>query len=173
MKKISIILSAALLAATFALAGCSNVTELNGSEWDTYKAGASGKSMADAKKAEEAEATAKANKVTVTITDAKIKDGKAEFKYDVTDKIPTSYSVNLIAGYTATDKDTITLDVTFGSTTIKYKNAEIKAGDKSITFNVDKTDAKSNTYAGDYTFFSINTLKGDTATVVLNGGSAL
>ena len=173
MKKISIILSAALLAATFALAGCSNVTELNGSEWDTYKAGASGKSLADAKKADEAAATEAAEKVTVTITDAKITGGKAEFKYKVTDKIPTSYSVNLKDGYAATAKDTITLNVTTGSTMIKYKNAEIKAGDKSITFNVDKTDARSNTYAGDYTFFSINTLKGDNATVDLNSGSGL
>ena len=57
MKKISIILSAALLAATFALAGCSNVTELNGTEWDVYSAGASGKTAAQAKKDAEAEAT--------------------------------------------------------------------------------------------------------------------
>ncbi len=173
MKKISIILSAALLAATFALAGCSNVTELNGTEWYVYSAGASGKTAAQAKKDAEAAATEAAEKVKVTITDAKITGGKAEFKYKVTEKIPTSYSVNLTAGYTATAKDTITLNVTFGSTTIKYKNAEIKAGDKSITFNVDKTDATSNTYAGDYSFFSINVLKGDTATVALNGGSAL
>ena len=162
MKKISIILSAALLAATFALAGCSNVTELNGTEWDVYSAGASGKTAAQAKKDAEAEATAAAEKVTVNITDAKITGGKAEFKYKVTDKIPTEFKVNLINGYTATAKDTITLTLAFGSANILYKNAEIKAGDKSITFNVDKTDAASNTYAGDYSFFSLNTLKGDT-----------
>lgn len=173
MKKISIILSAALLAATFALAGCSNVSELNGSEWDIYSAGASGKTAAQAKKDAEAEATAAAEKVTVTITDAKITGGKAEFKYKVTDKIPTSYSVNLIDGYTATAKDAITLTLTVGSTDIVYKNAEIKAGDKSITFNVDKTHPASNTYAGDYSFFSLNALKGSNLTASFGAGVTL
>jgi len=106
MKKISIILSAALLAATFALAGCSNVSELNGSEWDTYKAGASGKSLADAKKAEEAEAAAEAEKVSITYTGAGFADFKdvKNHKSSITStwKNEFTWDLNATAGTAAT-----------------------------------------------------------------------
>jgi len=165
MKKISIILSAALLAATFALAGCSNVTELNGSEWDTYKAGASGKSLADAKKAEEAEAAAKAAQATLTITDATLKDGKAEYKYDVTkDVVPTSYTFTLASAASADiAKDAKTLTVTFAGTNVVYKNAEVKAKATSITFNLDETDPTS--------FQASGTVLKNVGTCVLKGAT--
>ena len=97
MKKISIILSAALLAATFALAGCSNVTELNGSEWDTYKANASGQTLAAANHA----AGTKVNIITTT-----------QF-YDFTlsgspdDVIPASVSVVVKSTIDATAADVV------------------------------------------------------------------
>ena len=132
MKKISIILSAALLAATFALAGCSNVTELNGLEWDTYKAGASGKSLKEANDA----AAAEAAKMTLTITDAKIKNGKYEAKYATTDTLPNSFTFPLATKATAdfaANTDTLTITTNAGS--VVYKNAKVSKDGETITFN--------------------------------------
>jgi len=146
MKKISIILSAALLAATFALAGCSNVTELNGSEWDTYKAGASGKSLADAKKADEAEAKAKAEAVTLKLTETTFSDGKYNATFAVTAKAPASITVKLASKASADVAEgtkTLTFTAANGKTFV-YKNAKIAKDAETATFNYDLSSTGTN-----------------------------
>lgn len=151
MKKISIILSAALLAATFALAGCSNVTELNGSEWDTYKAGASGKSLKEANDAAAAEAKQVTINKTTALTvfaDGELKDEKVtiegQFKESFTYKLKAKAAsdVNYTITVTCTDSNG-------GSVTLSGApsfNATVKKDATTVEFKISDTPKKFKFY---------------------------
>ncbi len=146
MKKISIILSAALLAATFALAGCSNVSELNGTEWDVYSAGASGKTAAQVAADNAAAATAKAEAVTLKLTETTFSDGKYKATFAVTEKAPASITVKL-ASKASADVAEGTKTLTFtaaNSKTFVYKNAKIAKDAETATFNYDLSSTGTN-----------------------------
>lgn len=128
MKKISIILSAALLAATFALAGCSNVSELNGTEWDIYSAAASGKTVAQV----QADNAAAAKKVTITVAKGTLLKEDAKIEFASSEATPAeSYTWTLATPATAA-VNAATSTVTFAGVT--YSSKAIAAGDKTVTF---------------------------------------
>ena len=155
MKKISIILSAALLAATFALASCSNVTELNGTEWDTYKAGASGQTLAAANAAAVAETAAEAEKVSITYAGADFADFKdvKNHKSAITStwKNEFTWDLNATAGTAAT--------YTVTSSTGIIWTASVKAGDKTAKFSTTSV------------LYTIDHLYNSSATEVKKGGT--
>ena len=94
-----------------------------------------------------------------------MKDGKAEYKYDVTkDVVPTSYTFTLASAASADiAKDAKTLTVTFAGKDVLYKNAEVKAKATSITFNLVETD--------DTSFQASGTVLKNVGTGVLKGAT--
>ncbi len=151
MKKISIILSAALLAATFALAGCSNVTELNGTEWDVYSAGASGKTAAQVK----ADNAAAAKQVTINKTtaltvfaDGELKDEKVtiegqfkeSFTYKLKEKAASDVNYSIAVSCTASDGSSVTLSGAPSFT------ATVKKDDTTVEFKISDTPKKFKFY---------------------------
>lgn len=145
MKKISIILSAALLAATFALAGCSNVTELNGSEWDTYKANANGQSLSAAN--------------TAASTGAYILHFANDEFYDISltgtpeDKIPEKISAVVKTTITAPTADkvyTISEGTAGALYELKVTKGTVYLGDTYVKVEFKRKDTASNTKFKDF-----------------------
>lgn len=145
MKKIYIILSTVVAAALLALASCSNVTELNGSEFDVYNA--------DFSKAADAVTKANAKKVKIQVSDGasvalKHDSATATYKtvyFEHTDVVPETITLELSAalGNTGIEKETKTLSFSVGSLTATYKNAKVDAYASSITFKItDDSSAK-------------------------------
>ena len=144
MKKISIILSTVVAAALLALASCSNVTELNGSEFDVYNA--------DFTKAADAVTKANAKKVKIQVSDGASVDLKHDnatsYKtvyFEHTDVVPETITLELkdALGDTGIEKETKKLSLTVGSLTATYKNAKVDAYASSITFKItDDSSAK-------------------------------
>ncbi|MDD5929701.1 MAG: hypothetical protein PUC37_07850 [Spirochaetales bacterium] len=144
MKKISIILSTVVAVAVLALASCSNVTELNGSEFDVYNA--------DFSKAADAVTKANAKKVKIQVSDgasvALKHDDSQSYKtvyFEHTDVVPETITLELSAalGDTGIEKETKKLNFNVGSLTATYKNAKVDAYASSITFKItDDSSAK-------------------------------
>ena len=147
MKKISIILSTVVAASLLALASCSNVTELNGNQYDSYKA----EQAAASKAADAANALAIEYRISsgagITL---KNDDGKtyASVKYELTTKVPGEFTLplaNPAAAEIAKETGTITIGV--GNLSAVYKNKKVDQYATSVTFTItDSSTAKDLTF---------------------------